>query len=54
MPFVAGAIFDTSGTVVMFVLIAIMYAIMAVATYFGPETHGTVLQEGEPRPEADG
>jgi hypothetical protein len=50
MPLAAGAIFDASGTVVMFVLIAVMYAIMAVATYFGPETHGIVLQEGEPRP----
>jgi putative MFS transporter len=54
MPLAAGAIFDASGSVVMFVLIAVMYAIMAVATYFGPETHGAVLQEGEPQPEADG
>jgi putative MFS transporter len=54
MPLIAGAIFDASGTVVMFILIAVMYAVMAVATYLGPETHGAVLDEEEPRPEADG
>ncbi|MGN6125556.1 MAG: MFS transporter [Humibacter sp.] len=45
MPVVAGALFDAGGAVLMFVVIAVMYAIMAVAVYFGPETQGESLEE---------
>lgn len=45
VPLLAGAIFDAAGSVGMLVLVAIMYAVMAVAVRFGPETHGTSLED---------
>lgn len=45
MPFIVGLIFDKVGAVGMFVLVAIMYAIMAVAVRFGPETKGLSLEQ---------
>lgn len=45
IPLLAGIIFDASGAVGMFVLVAVMYAIMAAAVRFGPETHGMSLED---------
>ncbi len=45
VPFVAGAVFDSYGVVGMFVLVSIMYAVMAVTVRFGPETQGKSLEQ---------
>ena len=45
IPFVAGAVFDSAGVVGMFVLVSAMYAVMAVAVRFGPETQGFSLEQ---------
>lgn len=45
MPVIAGALFDAGGVILMFVVVAVMYAIMAIAVYFGPETQGTTLED---------
>jgi len=45
IPLAAGIIFDAAGAVGMFVLVAVMYAVMAVAVRFGPETHGLSLED---------
>lgn len=44
-PLLAGAIVDKSGPLGMFVLIGLMYGIMAVAVRSGPETRGVALDE---------
>ncbi len=44
VPLLAGIIFDAAGAVGMFLLVAAMYAIMAAAVRFGPETHGLSLE----------
>lgn len=45
MPTIAGIIFDGSGIVGIFVLIAGMYVVMAVLALLAPETHGRSLEE---------
>ncbi|MDT7747308.1 MFS transporter [Pseudonocardia sp. Cha107L01] len=45
VPLLAGAIVDAEGAVGMFVLVGVMYLIMAVAVRFGPETQGISLEE---------
>ncbi|MBA2559742.1 MAG: MFS transporter [Propionibacteriales bacterium] len=45
IPFAGGAVFDAYGVVGMFVMIGIMYAIMAVTVRFGPETQGLSLEQ---------
>ncbi|MGY1705735.1 MFS transporter [Geodermatophilus sp. SYSU D00697] len=45
VPLLAGAIFDAAGAVGMFVLVGVMYAVMAVAVRFGPETQGLSLED---------
>ncbi len=45
VPLLAGIIFDAAGAVGMFVLVAAMYAVMAAAVRFGPETHGLSLED---------
>ncbi len=45
LPLLAGMIFDASGAVGIFILVAALYVIMAVAVRFGPETLGTALDE---------
>ncbi|WP_433281483.1 MFS transporter [Pseudonocardia xinjiangensis] len=45
VPLLAGLIVDATGTVGLFVLVGVMYVIMAVAVWFGPETHGLALEE---------
>ncbi len=45
IPLLAGAIFDAAGAVGMFVLVALMYAVMAVTVRFGPETQGLSLED---------
>ncbi|WP_169317341.1 MFS transporter [Actinacidiphila oryziradicis] len=45
VPYVAGATFASFGVVGMFVLVGVMYAIMAVAVRFGPETQGFSLEQ---------
>ena len=45
IPFVAGVVFDSAGVVGMFVLVSVMYAVMAVAVRFGPETQGLSLEQ---------
>jgi putative MFS transporter len=45
VPLLAGAIVDAAGAVGMFVLVGVMYAIMAGAVWFGPETQGAPLEE---------
>ena len=44
-PFVAGVVGDAIGTAGIFTLVSVMYAIMGVAVWFGPETHGAPLEE---------
>ncbi|MGH3501442.1 MAG: MFS transporter [Nocardioidaceae bacterium] len=44
-PLLAGVLFDAFDVVGMFVLVAIMYVIMAVTVAFGPETHGRSLEQ---------
>lgn len=44
-PLLAGAIFDAGGPVGMFIMVAVMYAIMAVTVRFGPETQGMSLED---------
>ena len=43
-PLLAGYLFQTGGVTAMFVMIAAMYVVMAVAVLFGPETHGRSLE----------
>ena len=45
VPYVAGVVFGAGGAVALFVLVAAMYVVMAVAVWFGPETHGKSLEE---------
>jgi putative MFS transporter len=45
VPLLAGAIVDAEGALGMFVLVGVMYLIMAVAVRFGPETQGISLEE---------
>ena len=45
IPYVAGVVFDAGGVVALFVLVAVMYVVMAAAVWFGPETHGKSLEE---------
>jgi len=45
VPYLAGVIFDAGGPVALFALVAAMYVVMAVAVWFGPETHGKSLEE---------
>ena len=45
VPYLAGVIFDAAGATGMFVLVAVMYIVMAVAVWFGPETHRRSLEE---------
>lgn len=44
-PLLAGAIFDAGGPVGMFIMVAVMYAIMAITVRFGPETQGMSLED---------
>jgi MFS family permease len=44
-PLLAGAMVDAIGVVGIFVLVAVMYVIMAVAVWFGPETQGLSLEQ---------
>jgi MFS family permease len=56
IPFLAGVIFDAAGAVGMFILVAVMYAVMAIAVRFGPETQGLSLEdvsEGSAGPSGD-
>jgi MFS family permease len=45
VPLLAGIIVDAAGAVGMFVMVGVMYAIMAVAVWFGPETQGVALED---------
>lgn len=45
IPFLAGVIFDAAGAIGMFILVAVMYAVMAIAVRFGPETQGLSLED---------
>jgi MFS family permease len=45
VPLLAGVIFDAGGAVGMFVMVGVMYVIMAVAVRFGPETQGVSLED---------
>ncbi|MFP3390844.1 MFS transporter [Brevibacillus sp. SIMBA_040] len=45
MPLVAGFMFDQSGIVGVFSLVAGMYALFAISILFAPETHGRSLEE---------
>jgi putative MFS transporter len=45
VPLLAGAIFDAAGAVGMFVMVGVMYAVMAVAVRLGPETLGMSLED---------
>lgn len=45
IPLVAGIIFDAVGALGMFVLVGVMYVVMAVTVRFGPETHGASLED---------
>jgi MFS family permease len=44
VPLLAGVIVDAAGAVGMFVMVGVMYVIMAVAVRFGPETQGVSLE----------
>jgi putative MFS transporter len=44
-PLLAGAVADASGAGGVFVLVGVMYAIMAGTVWFGPETQGLSLEE---------
>lgn len=45
MPLGAGALLDSSGTLAVFLAIAVMYVVMAIATRLAPETHGKPLED---------
>jgi putative MFS transporter len=45
MPLLAGVIFDAAGALGMFIMVGVMYVVMAVAVRFGPETQGVSLEE---------
>ncbi|MGZ0153036.1 MFS transporter [Kribbella sp. WER1] len=45
VPIGAGLLLDHAGVVAVFVLIAAMYCVMAVASRFAPETHGRSLED---------
>ncbi len=45
VPLLAGVIVDAAGAVGMFVMVGVMYVIMAVAVRFGPETQGVSLED---------
>lgn len=45
VPYVGGAVFDAYGVVGMFILVGLMYAVMAVTVRFGPETQGLSLEQ---------
>jgi hypothetical protein len=45
VPLLTGAIVDAVGTVAMFALVGVMYLIMAVAVWFGPETQRLSLEK---------
>ncbi|MFD3406517.1 MFS transporter [Kribbella sp. NPDC058693] len=45
VPIGAGLLFDRAGVVAVFVLIAAMYSVMAIASRFAPETHGRSLED---------
>jgi putative MFS transporter len=45
VPLLAGTIADAVGAVGVFLLVSTMYVVMAVAVWFGPETHGRSLEE---------
>jgi MFS family permease len=44
VPLLAGIIDDAVGTAGLFLLISVMYLVMAVAVWLGPETHGLSLE----------
>jgi putative MFS transporter len=44
-PLLAGIIFDAGGAVGMFVMVGVMYAIIAITVRFGPETQGVSLED---------
>jgi MFS family permease len=52
IPLLAGVIVDAAGAIGMFVMVGIMYAVMAAAVRLGPETQGVPLEElgTEPHP----
>lgn len=50
MPLLAGIIVDAAGAVGMFVMVGVMYVIMAVAVRFGPETQGVALEDVSDEP----
>jgi MFS family permease len=45
VPLLAGVIFDAAGAVGIFVMVGVMYVIMATAVRFGPETQGVALED---------
>ncbi len=45
IPLLGGIIFDAAGAVGMFVMVGVMYAVMAIAVRFGPETLGLSLED---------
>ena len=45
VPLLAGMIFDAAGAVGIFVMVGVMYVIMATAARFGPETQGVALED---------
>jgi MFS family permease len=45
IPLLAGIIFDAAGAVGMFVMVGVMYVVMAAAVRFGPETQGVSLED---------
>jgi MFS family permease len=50
VPLLGGVIVDAAGAVGMFIMVAVMYVIMAAAVRFGPETLGVSLEDiGEQR-----
>ena len=56
VPLLAGVIFDAAGAVGIFVMVGVMYVIMATAVRFGPETQGVALEDlsQETRSKRDG
>jgi putative MFS transporter len=45
VPLLAGVIFDAAGAVGMFLMVGVMYVVMAIAVRFGPETLGRSLED---------
>jgi putative MFS transporter len=45
VPLLGGIVVDAAGAVGMFVMVSVMYVIMAVAVRFGPETLGVALED---------